>query len=127
MRAPRRDGVSAAVQQILSAGDADGAKAARRLRQVVRGIGVDLDERPRPGWQSLTSHHPQAGYVVGIFPRHGHAQLVVEHGAALDGFDDLFDRFGKQMAAVIVRDVPDPRGDRIVDVVLAAVAARADR
>jgi hypothetical protein len=105
----------------------DGDRAARWLRGVIDDAGLHLDERPRPGWVCLTYHHPDAGYVVGIFPRDGHAQLVVEHGAALDGFDDLFDEVGGQIAKVIVRDVPDPRRERIVDAVVAAISARSGR
>lgn len=109
---------------ILSRFGPDGDRAARWLRRVIDESGLDLEERLRPGWACLAFHHPDAGYVVGIFPRDGHAQLVVEHGAALDGFDDLFDEVGGQIAKVIVRAVPDPRRERIVDSIVAAISAR---
>jgi hypothetical protein len=112
--------------EILSRHGPEGERAGRWLRNVLEASGLGLHERPRAGWISLTYHHPDAGYVVGVFPRDGRAELVVEHGARLDGFDDLFDEVGGQIAKVIVRRVPDPRRERIVDAVIAAIAAQHD-
>ena len=112
-------------ERILTRGDAGAERAARWLRDLVRSSGLDLDERPRPRWGSLNYHHPAAGYVCGVFPRDGHAILVIEHGAALEGFDDVFDERGGQIAKILVESVPDPRAARIVDAVIAEVALRA--
>jgi hypothetical protein len=118
--------VSVDADAILGRYGPEGERAARWLRDVVRTAGLALDERPRAGWVSLTYHHTDAGYVVGVFPRQGHAQLVVERGAALDGFADVFDEIGGQVAKVVVRQVPDARRERIVDAIAAAISARVD-
>ncbi len=110
-------------QAIVAGADSVGIAAAEWLCELVRGR-LELAERPQAGWQALTFHHREAGYVVGVFPRKGHAQLIVEHGAALDGFDELFDELGAQIAKVIVTSVPDPRGPAIIDAVLASIATR---
>lgn len=111
-------------ERILTRGDAAAERAARWLRDLVRSSGLDLDERPRARWGSLNYHHPAAGYVCGVFPRDGHAIVVIERGAALDGFDDVFDERGGQIAKIVVESVSDPRATRIVDAVIAEVALR---
>ncbi len=108
---------------VVAGADRLGREAAEWLCALIRER-LELDEKPQPGWRAVTFHHPEAGYVVGVFPRTGHAQLIVEHGAALDGFDDLFDEVGAQIAKVIVISVPDPRGPDIIDAVLASIATR---
>ena len=107
---------------ILTRCDDAGEACARWVRGVVLAAGVELDERPRAGWGSLSYHHAAAGYVCGVFPRDGHARLVIEHGAHLDGFDDVFDEVGGQIATIVVRAVPDARRERIVDAILAEIA-----
>jgi hypothetical protein len=113
------------LDEVLRMADRQGAEAAGWLRDLIRAIDVPFEERTRSGWQALTFHHPDAGYVVGIFPRTGCAELIVEHGADLDAFADVFDGDGgSQIRKVIVCTVPDPRSERIVDVILAAIASR---
>jgi hypothetical protein len=124
MRVARATDVSDPVEAPFRSADAGGRAAAEWLRKLVTGLGVDLVEKPQAGWQALTYHHPEAGYVVGIFPRAGHAQLVIEHGASMEEFAALFDSVGKQVGTVVVTSVPDARGDRIEDVILAAIAMR---
>ena len=118
---------SADIEEILTRGDASSERAARWVRDLMIGGPFDFEERPRSGWQSVSFHHPEAGYVAGLFPRDKDALLVIEHGAALDGFDDVFDGGGKQVRNITVRDVPDPRAERIIDVLLAAIAFRLAR
>lgn len=113
------------VEAVLARGDAASERAARWLRDLLLGAGLGLTEGARPRWGSVNFRHPVAGYVAGIFPKDGHALLVIEHGAFLDGFDDVFDGGGKQIRTIEVRDAPDPRADRIVDAVLAEIALRA--
>jgi hypothetical protein len=112
-------------ERILTRGDAAAERAAWWLRDLVCSSGLDLDERPRARWGSLNSHHPAAGDVCGVFPRDGHAIMVIEHGAAVDGFDDVFDERGGQIAKIVMESVPDARAARIVDAVIAEVALRA--
>lgn len=116
--------MSDVAEALLRRVDVEGRVAATWLRRLVTGLGVGLLETPRAGWQALTYHHPEAGYVVGIFPRRGHAQLVIEHGASMEAFADLFDRVGKQVGTIVVTTVPDERADRIQDVVLATISSR---
>ena len=112
------------VDEILAWAGADGERAARWLRELITASGIELDERPRAGWKALAYHHPDAGYVGGIFPRPGRAELVIEHGASLEGFDDVFDEVGGQIAKVLVSAVPDARSEAIVDALLAEIALR---
>lgn len=45
---------------------------------------VDWSEtRVWPGWHGVGFHHAEAGYVVGVFPRHDHVQVLFEHGHLL--------------------------------------------
>jgi hypothetical protein len=104
--------------------DDAGRVAAMWLRELIQAR-LDLEERARPGWRALTYHHPNAGYVAGVFPREGHAELVIEHGAFLDGFADLWDAVGGQVGKILVTAVPDARSDAILDAILAEIALRA--
>ena len=45
------------------------AHTARTLREALLEAVPDADERVRTGWHALTYHHPDAGYLCGIFPR----------------------------------------------------------
>lgn len=114
-------------EHLLGGVEPTGGSCARWLRDLITDAEPGLEERVRPGWVALTYHHPQAGYVVGVFPRPGHAQLVIEHGAAMTGFDDVFDGGGRQIRKVVVASVPDPRQERLKDLVAASIAAGIER
>jgi hypothetical protein len=125
MRAARPDALGDESSQALFAmADDAGRAAALWLRELIHSH-LDLEERVRVGWKALTYHHPDAGYVAGIFPRTGHAELVIEHGASLDGFAELFDAVGHQVGKILVSAVPDDRANSLVDLILAEIALRA--
>jgi hypothetical protein len=77
------------VQQADEAGDylrheaPELAGLALWLRSVLLAAESDLEQRVHRGWQGVGFHHPDAGYVCGIFPRREGLQLLFEHGASL--------------------------------------------
>ncbi len=52
-------------------------------RALVREAEPALAERVQRGWDGVGFHHPDAGYVCGIFPRREEVRLLFEHGARL--------------------------------------------
>lgn len=74
-----------------------------RLRAWLRGRYPELDERVYRGWQALGYHHPEAGYVCGIFPREERVQFLFEHGASLPDPRGLLEGDGRQVRYVPMR------------------------
>lgn len=63
---------------------------ANDLRRRIRAAVPSLEERVYPGWRALGYRDPQAGYVVGLFPRSDRIDLAFERGVWLDDPDGLF-------------------------------------
>ena len=50
----------------------------------LRAADPDLEARVRRGWRSVSLHHPDVGYVCGIFPAAGGGvRVFFEHGGTL--------------------------------------------
>jgi hypothetical protein len=59
------------------------------LRQIVKRVMPEADERAYPVWKAIGYAHPQAGYVCGIFPYRDHVALAFEFGVLLHDPDQL--------------------------------------
>ena len=59
------------------------ATLTRRLLDRVSAASDWADTRVYRGWHGVGFHHPQLGYVVGVFPRSGFVRVLFEHGHLL--------------------------------------------
>ena len=117
----------AALDAMLGAEPPAVAALVRRLRAVVREAHPDLREKVNAMWHGVAYHHPRAGYVCGLFPRHGGVNVGFELGA------DLPDPHGRLIGHRRTRDVrvevdagPDEE-EIVVDYLDLAVDAAIDR
>ncbi|GMQ84618.1 MAG: hypothetical protein BMS9Abin07_0182 [Acidimicrobiia bacterium] len=95
--------------------------ATQILRAVVRS-GLPLaTEKVNSGWHGLGYHHPDAGYVAGIFPKDESVKLGFEHGVELPDPEALLDGDGRQMRYVVIDDWDEVLRDPITDLLEAAV------
>ena len=53
------------------------------LRDVVREVLPEAEERVYPGWRAIGFRHPAVGYFCGIFPQEKGVNLAFEQGAQL--------------------------------------------
>lgn len=95
---------------------------ALRLRELVRGVMPGAAERVNPGWRSLGYHHPEAGYVCGIFPFEDEVRLLFEHGAALADPEGVLTGHTRQVKWIPVRTARDIRVRPIRALLAAAIA-----
>ena len=116
------------VEELLAGHSAGVRTTVERLREVVRGVMPEADERVYPGWHGIGYRHPKAGYVCGIFPLEHGVKLGFEWGALLR------DEFGvllpgptgkKQVRYVKCADAKTVPAEAIVSLLLEAVDLRA--
>ena len=51
----------------------------------------ELTSKANPGWHAITYRHPDAGYVVGVFPFDDRVDLIFERGAELSDPDGVLE------------------------------------
>lgn len=97
------------------------------LRRLVREHMPEATERVHPGWRGIGYHHPDAGYVCGVFPRDDHARLLFEHGRELADPDGLLGDGGSQTRWMVIAGaaaLTPPVRDGIGELIAEAVALR---
>ncbi|NKX52587.1 DUF1801 domain-containing protein, partial [Arthrobacter deserti] len=67
------------------------------VRSVLLDAEPDFEQRIYRGWEAVGFHHPDAGYLCGIFPRPEGLQLLFEHGAALPDPEGMLRGDGRQV------------------------------
>ncbi len=100
------------------------AKLARAVRRVVLEAIPDAEERVYTGWHGLGYHHPEAGYVCGLFPQAGRVSLGFENGVHLPDPDGLFTRGGLQVRYIDLEPGDEIPAAGIVELIDSAVARR---
>ncbi|MEN8113460.1 MAG: (d)CMP kinase [Actinomycetota bacterium] len=93
----------------------------RTLRGVVRTADAALAERVNIGWHGLAYHHPDAGYVCGVFPGADEVRLGFEHGVDLPDPEGLFTGGGAQVRYVVLSEWSESLRPALEDLVDAAV------
>lgn len=68
-----------------------------KLRRIIYKKFEDIEEKVNFGWNSISFHHKNAGYVVGIFPHGDRVKLGFEHGDKIIDKYKVFDRSSKQI------------------------------
>ena len=81
----------------------------------------DAAEKVYPGWHGIGFHHPDAGYVCGIFPVEDHVRVGFEHGSRLPDPHGLFASGGTQVRYVIVDEMTPELTNRLEELVDHAV------
>ena len=67
------------------------SKLAAEARRIIEHAVPELTSKANPGWRAITYHHPDAGYVLGLFPFADRVDLAFERGATLVDPDRLFE------------------------------------
>ncbi len=97
------------------------ARVARQVRRTVRAAMPESEERVYPGWHGIGYHHPDVGYVCGIFPRRDEVRLGFEHGHLLSDPDHVLVSGGKQVRYLVIERWSPELRQRIVDFMRQAV------
>lgn len=71
------------VDQLLEDHTPEIADLTRRLLERIQSAASWKELRVYPGWHGIGLHHPDLGYVVGLFPRVDVVRVLFEHGALL--------------------------------------------
>jgi len=100
---------TSAVTQLLAGHPAAIRSVALRLRELVRLVLPDAQEKVLSGWHALAYHDPVAGYVCGIFPFDDHVKLLFEHGVSMDDPAQLLEGTTRQTRHVTLFRVADIR------------------
>jgi hypothetical protein len=98
----------------------EAARLAVWAREALLDAEPDLEMRILRGWGAVAFHHPDAGYVAGLFPRGADLTMVVERGASLDDPDGVLTGAGTR-----TRNLPIRRADARTEAVVRDVLARA--
>lgn len=91
------------------------------LRGVVRSALPQLTEKINLGWGGLGYHHPEAGYVAGIFPGDDSVKIGLEHGVELPDPEGLLEGDGSQIRYVTINEWDEKLRDPLADLLDAAV------
>ncbi len=106
------------VEALVAAHTDEVAELTKELRRLLLGARPELSERVRAGWHSLNYHHPDAGYVCGLFPRAAHVDLVFERGALLPDPERRLHGTGRTVRTLRLTAVPGAPSGVDADVVL---------
>ncbi|GAA3226519.1 DUF1801 domain-containing protein [Dactylosporangium siamense] len=110
------------LEQLLEEHCADIAALARRLRGVILDTRPELTERIYQGWHGLGFHHPERGYVAGIFPGADSVSVGFEHGADLPDPHGLLRGTGKRLRYLhFTPDSSAPTHEHLVEYLQLAV------
>jgi hypothetical protein len=104
--------------------DAEAFEPAAWTREQVLAADPDLTERIYRGWRGVGFRHPDAGYVCGLFPRHGRVELLFEYGTSLADPDEVLTGAGTQTRVLHVTAADPETADRIRVYVQQAIAER---
>ncbi|MFI6816060.1 DUF1801 domain-containing protein [Nonomuraea sp. NPDC050328] len=99
---------------------------ARWLRAVVLAAMPDAREKVWPGWHGFGYHHPQMGYICGIFPRARTVSLFFEHGTHLPDPAKILTPSGRRGRSVVMERPGHYPADQITAVIDAAVDHRGE-
>lgn len=117
-------------EDILAPHDPSVVALAQRLRQVVKRVMPEAEERAYPVWKGIGFVHPEAGYVCGVFPSKDHVALAFEFGVLLDDPEGLL-RPGrtssKKVRYVEIRKPTDIRIPALQRLLRNAIALRSCR
>ncbi len=91
------------------------------LRGVVRSALPSVAEKVNLGWHGLGYHHPEAGYIAGIFPEEDRVELGFEHGVELPDPEGLLSGEGAQVRYVVIEEWDETLRDPLTDLLHAAV------
>ena len=91
-----------AIDELMSEWPSDVAELGQRVRGLLKTIAPDLIESPQYGWGSINFHHPQAGYVCGLFPKHTAVWLNFEWGVRIEDPLGLLQGSGKQCRHLVL-------------------------
>lgn len=91
------------------------------IRGVVRSALPRVKEKINLGWGGLGYHHPDAGYVAGIFPGEDQVRLGFEHGVELPDPAGMLTGEGSQLRYVTIEAWDEALRDPITDLLDAAV------
>jgi len=110
---------------VLSSLLADHSEEVRSVTEVLRGVvrsAMPLaTEKINLGWHGLGYHHPDAGYVAGIFPGDDAVRLGFEHGVDLPDPEGLLEGDGSQIRYVVLEEWDPALREPILDLLGAAV------
>lgn len=109
----------AAIEEILAEHSATVVELVRRLRELVKQTDPQLVEDPKKGWNNIT--YRKKGVVCAISPHKAHVNLHFYRGASLSDPVGLLEGTGKALRHVKVTKSEDIQGDKIAQLVRAAV------
>lgn len=90
------------------------------LMQHIAGV----TKKANQGWKGYAFHHPQAGYLLGVFPFADHVRVLFEWGVLLPDPDQLLQGDGKRVRffdLAIGADIPQ---QSLIPLIQAAIELR---
>ena len=81
-------------------------------------------ERVYSGWHGIGYHHPEAGYVVGLFPQEGCVRVLFEHGVHLPDPAGVLEGDGSQTRHADLVEWDEALVAALEDLVAAAIELR---
>ncbi len=115
------EAVALADSALLDEHSPETVELTRILRGVVRSAVSQSTEKINLGWGGLGYHHPEAGYVAGIFPGEDSVKLGLEHGRDLPDPQGLLEGDGSQVRYVTIDQWDEDLRDPLTDLLDAAV------
>ena len=100
------------------------ATLALRIVALVARMHPETEPAVRVGWQSVSLHHPGAGYVCGVFPRPDRVLLLFEHGRQLTDPHGLLEGDTRQVRFIALKPGVRIPEDGIADLLAEAIALR---
>jgi hypothetical protein len=94
------------------------------IRTHVRKADPDLVEKVYRGWQGVGFRHPDAGYVVAIYPRREWVGLFFEHGSSMADPEGVLQGDGKQTRFIRIDKRSKATAELITRYVQQAIAER---
>ena len=94
------------------------------VRDVVKRADPDLTEKVYRGWQGVGFRHPDAGYVVAVYPRSEWVVLLFEHGVSMPDPEGVLMGDGKQTRFIRIDDATDEVAALVDRYVQQAIAQR---
>ncbi len=85
------------------------------VRSLLLGAVGGLSERINNGWHSVSLHHPEAGYVCGIFPRQDEVKVGFERGHLLYDPDRLLSGTGRQLRYLAIPALTPDLAGHLID------------
>jgi hypothetical protein len=109
------------VEDLLQGHTNDIATTALWLRELVRSAIPDASEKVWAGWRGIGYHHPEAGYVCGIFLHERIVKLFFEYGADLPDPTHILTGTGRRGRSVAIDHPDQVLAAQIIDLIDAAI------